>query len=207
MAGGTPAAGASAAERSGDAGVVAVIVAPPAKKRLVWPVWEMDSRLDTLCVSAMTASGAHPADWGEGDKMYEKASDNFNEQPLRRFMVDGKALKDRFKLFKNKYEKKEAERTKSSGTTEEVSEMDDILADACSDMNGSRMEAEKAKEEVTKEAEALPNAEEPSRRSTAVLRVNRRGGRNAEDAGAEVEEPDDKGNRNSAPSSKSTTVG
>lgn len=154
--------------------------------------------MDSLCVSAVTASGAHLAEWGQGDKLYEKADGIFTEQPFRPFVVDGKAIKDRFKLLKNKYEKKEAEGAKSSGTTEEISEMDAMLADACSALNDSKMQAEKAKGEATKEAEALQKAGEAARRAAVVRRVNRRDGGNAEDADAEGEENEEEGKNEGA---------
>lgn len=149
--------------------------------------------MDTLCVSSVTASGAHLAKWGQGDKMNEKAAGVFNEQSRRAFEVDGKAIKDRLKLLKNNYEKKEAEGAKSSGTTEEVYEMDTMLADACYAMNDSKMQAEKAKGEATKEAEASQKSGEAARCAAVVRRVNRRDGGSAEDADADGEENEDEG--------------
>lgn len=89
MHGASPATGTSPAQTSGDSEDVAVVTAPPAKKRRVWPVGEVGARVDILCVSAVTASGAHLADWGQGDKLYEFATGIFNEQTFRPFVVDG----------------------------------------------------------------------------------------------------------------------
>jgi len=95
-------------------------------------------------------SGAHLAEWGKRDKLYEKAASVFNEQPGRPFAVDGKAIKDRFKLLKTKFEKKEADGVKESGSAEELSEMDTMMADACSAVNDAKQRADKAKGEASK---------------------------------------------------------
>jgi len=153
---------------------VEVVEGPPVKKCRVWPVGKEGARVDALCVSAVTMSGAHLAEWGKGDKLYEKAASVFNEQPGRPFAVDGKAIKDRFKLLKTKLEK-EADGAKASGSAEERSEMDTMMADACSAINDAKQRADKAKGEASKADEALLQAGEDARRSCLARRAKRLG--------------------------------
>lgn len=159
-----------------------VYAAPPPKKRRVWPVGTEGSRVDLLCASAVTMAGAHLADWGKGEETYERAADLFNQQPVKPFHVDGKAIKDRFKLLKAKFEKKEAAGAKESGIAEDVTEMDALMADACSAMNDSRLRAAKAKGETSKKEEALLQAGEDARRAALARRVRRREERGADGA-------------------------
>jgi len=154
-------------------------VAPPPKKRWVWHAGTERIRVDLLCASAVTMAGAHLAEWGKGEEPYERAADLFNQQPAKPFHVDGKAVKDRFKLLKAKFEKKEAAVAKESGTVEEVTEMDALMADACSAMNDSRLRAAKAKGETTKKENALLQAGADARRSALARRVRRREERDA----------------------------
>lgn len=75
--------------------------------------------------------------------------------------------------------------------------MDATLADACSAMNDSKMRAEKAKGEATKEHEASQNAGEAARRAAVVRRVNRRGRGEADDAVADGDAKEDEGKNES----------
>lgn len=166
---------------------VQTVKAPPVKKRRVWPVGEEGTRVDALCVSAVTMSGAHLAEWGQGVKMYERVAAVFNKQPLTPFSVDGKAVKDRFLLLKCKFKKKEGKMVKSSGRDEEVSEVDAMLADACSAIKDSKERANKAKGEATKAEEALLLAGEDVRRSTLGRRAKRRDAGGANDKPVDTE--------------------
>jgi len=172
---------------------VEVVEEPPVKKRRVWPVGKEGARIDALCVSAVTMPGAHLAKWGKGDKLYEKAASVFNEQPGRPFAVDGKATKDRFKLLKTKFEKKEADGVKASGSAEERSEMDTMMADACSAINDAKQRTDKAKGEASKAYEALLRAGEDARRSCLARRAQRLG-QGSTEAENDDDETDDKKN-------------
>ncbi|OSX77511.1 hypothetical protein BU14_0146s0002 [Porphyra umbilicalis] len=154
--------------------------APPPKKRRVWPVGTEGIHVDLLCASAVTMAGAHLAEWGKGEETYERAADLFNQQPAKPFHVDGKAVNDRFKILKARFEKEEAAVAKESETVEELTEMDALMANSCSAMNDSRLRAAKAKGERTKKENALLQAGTDARRSALARRVRRREERDAD---------------------------
>jgi len=124
--------------------------------------------------------GAHLAEWGKGKETHVPAADHFNQQPAKPLHVDGKAVKDRFKLLKAKFENNEAAVAKESGIVEEVTEKDALMADACSAMNDSRLRAAKANEETTKKDNALLQAGADARQSALARRVRRREERDAD---------------------------
>jgi len=64
----------------------------PRKKRRTWP----GADADLLCATAVTTVGAHLAEWGRREQMYERAAELFNEQPRRPFETDGRTMKDHF---------------------------------------------------------------------------------------------------------------
>ena len=67
---------------------------PPKKKARKWH----GVSADLLCVKSVTTAGAHLEEWGNGEKMYDKAASLFNEQPGRPFDTDAKNIKDHFQL-------------------------------------------------------------------------------------------------------------
>jgi len=154
--------------------------APPPKKRRVWPVGTEGIHVDLLCASAVTMAGAHLAEWGKGEETYERAADRFNQQPAKPLHVDGKAVNDRFKILKAKFEKEEAAVANESETVEEMTEMEALMANSCSAMNDSRLRAAKAKGETTKKEDALLQAGTDARRSALARRVRRREERDAD---------------------------
>lgn len=66
--GATHATGALPARPSDKSEDIAVILAP-SKERRVWPVRKVGAPVNTMGVSAVTAPGAHLAQWGLGDKL------------------------------------------------------------------------------------------------------------------------------------------
>lgn len=65
--GATPATRASPARPTDESGAVVVIAAPPQKTRHVWRVGKEGFRVDSLCMSAVTAPGARLPECRQGD--------------------------------------------------------------------------------------------------------------------------------------------
>ena len=177
--------------------------APPKKKARKWH----GVSADLLCVKAVTTAGAHLAEWGKGEKMYDKAASLFNEQPGRPFDTDAKNIKDHFQLVVKKFEKKDKSEATLSGISVEQTELDEVLSLAASAMADSNSKADAAKGEQAKKDEALQRAGEAVRSAAQARRSARRAAAAAaEDASEEGGDASDAGDKGSPAGKASPAV-
>jgi len=166
--------------------------APPNKKAQKWH----GVSAGLLGVKAVTTAGAHLAEWGNEEKMYDKAASLFNEQPGRPIDTDEKNIKDLFQLVVNKFDKKDKSEATLSGVSVEQTPLEEVLSVAVSAMADSHSKANEAKGEQEKKEEALQRAgKEVHSASQARRSARRAAAAAAEDANEEGEDASDAGDK------------
>jgi len=142
----------------------------PRKKRRTWP----GADAELLCATAVPTVGAHLAEWGRGEQMYERAAEVFNEQPRRPFETDGRTMKEHFCDMLRKFNKRDNVAESRSGVSETQTKVNSLLDEANSAIRDGTLLAAAAKGTQSKKDEALLRAGETVRRSAMNLRLARR---------------------------------
>ena len=113
----------------------------PRKKRRTWP----GADTDLLCATAVTTIGAHLAEWGRGEQMYERAAKLFNEHPRSPFETDGRTMKDTFCNMLRKFNKQDNVTASWGGVSQTQTKVNSLLDEANSAIRDSKLLAAAAK--------------------------------------------------------------
>lgn len=90
---------------------------------------------DYLAMKAAVSASAHVAPRGTRTKRFAAAAESFNSHPQVTTKTDGKHLRDRFCLLKDKFEYDDRKEAAQTGTEGAVTKLDDLLIDIVEKVN------------------------------------------------------------------------
>lgn len=110
---------------------------------------------DYLAVKAVVGAGAHVAPYGEATKRFAAAVDSFNKHPQATRRTEGKKLRDRFYLLKNRFAFEDKSEALKTGNKKDLTRLDHLLIDVVERMDEHERSEAEARGQCTKKNKIL----------------------------------------------------